>query len=139
MNEQNTEIVATCVCAVVVKNGRYLVVGRRKKPGFIGMPGGKIDPGETAAEAVVRELYEETGLRGQLVASGLPLITLLDDAQTYTSAYVMFLVETFEEDFQGPEGTPVFWALPSELTDPQCCEFPLYNAAVQKAFSDRFV
>jgi 8-oxo-dGTP pyrophosphatase MutT (NUDIX family) len=27
------------------------------------MPGGTVDPGETAAESIIRESYEETGLR----------------------------------------------------------------------------
>ena len=32
------------------------------------MPGGRLEPGETAAEAAVRELHEETGLDAVVVA-----------------------------------------------------------------------
>ena len=31
------------------------------------MPGGRLEPGETAAEAAVRELHEETGLEVEVV------------------------------------------------------------------------
>ena len=37
------------------------------KPGIWALPKGKIDPGESAAEAAVREVREETGVEGQLV------------------------------------------------------------------------
>ena len=37
------------------------------KPGIWALPKGKIDPGETAAEAAVREVREETGVEGRLV------------------------------------------------------------------------
>ena len=36
------------------------------KPGVWALPKGKIDPGETAAEAAVREVREETGVEGRL-------------------------------------------------------------------------
>ena len=38
-----------------------------KRPGVWALPKGKIDPGETAAEAAVREVLEETGVSGRLV------------------------------------------------------------------------
>ena len=40
---------------------------RGKKPGVWALPKGKIDPGETAAETAVREVFEETGVHGTVV------------------------------------------------------------------------
>ncbi len=54
-----------CVGAVVVDpDGRLLLVRRGREPGagLWSIPGGKVEPGESRAEAVVRELAEETGL-----------------------------------------------------------------------------
>jgi 8-oxo-dGTP pyrophosphatase MutT (NUDIX family) len=53
------------VGAVVVDNGRAFVIrrspDRRLLPGCWDVPGGHVEPGETNAEALARELEEETG------------------------------------------------------------------------------
>jgi 8-oxo-dGTP diphosphatase len=52
------------VGGIVIHNGRVALV-RRANPPFIGewtVPGGRVEAGETIAEAVERELLEETGL-----------------------------------------------------------------------------
>jgi 8-oxo-dGTP diphosphatase len=55
-----------CVGAIVHDAGGRLLLIRRGRPpaeGLWSLPGGRVEPGESDAEAVVRELAEETGLR----------------------------------------------------------------------------
>lgn len=48
--------------AIFDESGRLLVVQERKVSRRFGLPGGRIEAGETAEAAVVRECREETGL-----------------------------------------------------------------------------
>ncbi len=57
--------VIPCVGAVIKdEQGRLLLIKRGHEPGagLWSLPGGRIEPGETDAEALVREMLEETGL-----------------------------------------------------------------------------
>ncbi|GAA2889831.1 NUDIX domain-containing protein [Streptosporangium fragile] len=64
-----------CVGAVIFDgSGRMLLVRRGRPPGegLWSVPGGRVEPGESDAEAVVREVLEETGLTvvpGRLVGT----------------------------------------------------------------------
>lgn len=61
MNGHRPEV---CVGAVAVHRNRLLMVrrGRGVAAGEWSIPGGRVEPGETLASAVVREVHEETGL-----------------------------------------------------------------------------
>ena len=61
--------VIPCVGAVVTDGeGRLLMIKRGHEPGagLWSIPGGRIEPGETDTEALVREMLEETGLTVQV-------------------------------------------------------------------------
>jgi 8-oxo-dGTP diphosphatase len=60
-----------CVGAVVVEGTQLLLIRRGSPPakGRWSVPGGRVEEGETLAEAVVREVAEETGL--EVLCGGL--------------------------------------------------------------------
>lgn len=54
-----------CVGAIVVDHARRLLVVQRANPPAAGqwsLPGGRVEPGEEAHAAVIREVHEETGI-----------------------------------------------------------------------------
>ena len=58
-------VVQAAAAVVVREDGRLLLVRRGRDPqrGRWSVPGGKVEPGETVAEAAARETFEETGAR----------------------------------------------------------------------------
>lgn len=53
-----------CVGAIVIRDEHLLLIRRGQAPGegLWSFPGGRVEAGETLAEAVVRETAEETGI-----------------------------------------------------------------------------
>jgi 8-oxo-dGTP pyrophosphatase MutT (NUDIX family) len=51
-------------CVLIQRDdGLFLGVSRKYDTSQFGLPGGKVDPGETPEQAAVRELWEESGLK----------------------------------------------------------------------------
>jgi len=78
--------------ACVFRDGRVLIVQRGKEPGrgIWSLPGGHVEPGETALEAAQRELGEETGIAADLAQLvGLYDIIRRDAAGAVTLHYAI--------------------------------------------------
>lgn len=54
-----------CVRAVIIRNGKLLVLHDERSPHYY-LPGGKVGMGETAEQAVLREVKEELGIDAQI-------------------------------------------------------------------------
>jgi 8-oxo-dGTP diphosphatase len=65
MTEQSTIDRPAIAAAIIVSDGRVLMVRRKEKEGQLSwqFPAGEVEPGETGADAAVRETHEEVGLK----------------------------------------------------------------------------
>ena len=54
------------VGAIILRDGKLLMVGNNIRPQYLYSVGGRIKFGETAEEAVVREVFEETGIKMEI-------------------------------------------------------------------------
>jgi 8-oxo-dGTP pyrophosphatase MutT (NUDIX family) len=78
-----TTFVTAAFC--LVRDGRLLTVRKTGSSRFM-LPGGKIDPGESAREAAVREVMEEVGV--DVAGVGEPLGRFQDVAANEPDAWV---------------------------------------------------
>ena len=100
------------VCAFVTNgDDQILAVSRKDDPTNFGLPGGKVDPGETPKEAVVRELFEETGLETSEVGSRL------HEADNTGHYCITFEVEVEGQIDHSREPGVVRWVDPQTLTE----------------------
>lgn len=109
--EENTEVKqkrAACVLVFHRDGERILGVSRKTDPNDFGMPGGKVDPGETPEEAAVRETKEETGFD----AYDLEHVFTRQDAGGYTT--YTFLAK-IDGEFDTDEAGVVRWVTPETL------------------------
>jgi len=94
-----------CVGAVVVHQGRLLVVRRGQEPGrgLWSVPGGRVEAGESLAAACEREVREETGI--DVVAGRV--VGRLERAAPSGSTYVIDDLACTLPDPDGPAPEPV--------------------------------
>lgn len=98
---------AAC-CLILSDDGKVLAVSRKDDPTAFGMPGGKVDPGETPEEAAARELQEETGL----TATNLRKVFVHKEADGYTTH--TFACEASGE-IDTPESGVIRWVTPEVM------------------------
>jgi 8-oxo-dGTP diphosphatase len=126
--------------AVVMDDeGRVLLVRRSETEKFLprvwGVPCGKLEPDESPRDGVLRELKEETGLRGEVVRK--------IGESSFVSEYRGHEVKNWQDNFLvRPIGREVVlplpdqayaWLAPSELTSVEIDEYNL--DIVRQAFA----
>ena len=116
----------------VFRDGRVLLATRTKPPyaGLFTLPGGHLEAGEKVADAALRELEEETGVKAELVGFNQYVeIIAPPDAEGLTRHFVIlsFVARWISgEGTPGPEAGEILWTYPSEIaqlaTSPQLIE-----------------
>lgn len=114
--------------AIAVDNERLLLVRRGRGPaaGFWSVPGGRVEAGETLAEAVVREVLEETGLEGVCDRMVGWVERLGED---YHYVILDFLVEVLDgaaEPVAGDDAAEARW-----VPLPEVCDLPLVDGLAE--------
>ncbi len=106
-------------CAVF-REGKVLLASRTRPPALslFSLPGGIVEPGETLANAALRELKEEVGIAAAIVGFVDHVEIIERDA---TGVKRHFVVAAFAarwlagEPAPGPEAGAIIWACPAAL------------------------
>ena len=113
-----------CVGAVVVADGRLLLIRRGRGPaqGEWSVPGGRVEAGELLAEAVVRELAEETGLEGVCGELIGWVERLGDDHHFVILDFAVTLLNPEAEPVAGDDAAEAAWVPLHEVAEVQLVE-----------------
>ena len=128
------------VSCAVIRAGRVLLAARANEPmrGVWTLPGGLVEPGERLAEAALRELDEEVGVRAEIVGASLtPTEIILPDATGRARHHYVVhphaALWRSGEPAPGPEALDVRWVVPGEIVGLETT--PGLAATLTEAFS----
>ena len=98
-------------------------------------PGGKVRPGETTAQALVRELHEEVGINVTVARPLIQIRHIYTDKQVWLDVWQ---IDSFTGSPRGCENQPVRWCPQENLAE---YEFPAADRAILQAVNlpDRYL
>lgn len=113
MNKKHIHIAAGII---LNKDGNEIFITQRlaksHKGGFWEFAGGKVEQGESALEATIRELHEEVGIEATELEH---FISLSHEYPEKALAFDFYLVKSFNGEPFGKEGQPGKWVPLCEL------------------------
>jgi 8-oxo-dGTP diphosphatase len=119
MTEAPRGILLVVACALIDVDGRILLAQRPEGKSLAGLwefPGGKVDPGETPEETLVRELDEELGITTK-IACLAPLTFASHTYETFHLLMPLYVCRRYEGIPTGREGQAIKWVRPQVLRD----------------------
>jgi 8-oxo-dGTP diphosphatase len=112
-------ILLVTACALVDADGRVLLTQRPEGKMLAGLwefPGGKVDPGETPEESLIRELHEELGITVK-PACLAPLTFASHTYETFHLLMPLFICRRYEGIPRPMEGQALKWVRPKDMRD----------------------
>ena len=119
MSEAARSILIVAACALIDSDGRILLAQRPKGKSLAGLwefPGGKVEPGETPEESLVRELHEELGITTK-VACLAPLSFASHTYEKFHLLMPLYVCRRYEGIPHGKEGQALKWVKAQALRD----------------------
>jgi len=119
VSETPKKLVLVAACALVDADGRVLIGQRPEGKQLAGLwefPGGKVEPGETPEETLVRELAEELGIETK-VACLAPLTFASHSYDTFNLLMPLYVCRRYWGIPQAKEHQALKWVRPKKLRD----------------------
>jgi len=112
-------IILVAACALVDTDGRVLIARRPEGKSMAGLwefPGGKVEPGETPEDTVIRELREELGVTTQIDCLA-PLTFASHGYEDFHLLMPLYVCRRYQGIPQSREGQALKWVRPRALRD----------------------
>ncbi|MER8921861.1 8-oxo-dGTP diphosphatase MutT [Mesorhizobium sp. M0802] len=112
-------LLLVAACALVDTDGRVLLAQRPEGKQLAGLwefPGGKVEPGETPEQCLIRELQEEIGIETDIPCLA-PLTFASHSYHDFHLLMPLFVCRRFRGIAQPREGQALKWVRPKQMRD----------------------
>lgn len=112
-------LLLVAACALVDADGRVLLAQRPEGKQLAGLwefPGGKVEPGETPEQCIIRELHEEIGIETDIPCLA-PLTFASHSYDDFHLLMPLFVCRRFRGIAQPREGQALKWVRPKQMRE----------------------